>query len=383
MKMWHKVLGGLALSLAMHAQGQVDAHAVRASVFNALVESSNLKKEGNFDGALAMLEALDLSDSSAVELALVRESLANTYQMTRQHEQARAYYRLLLDEPTNLTPKDMNRLWYRLATASLQLEDYEEVLRVVEEWRNRVPHPGPDSLKMRAYALFWLDDRAAALVAGERYVAALRAEGDAVPSSFANFLKEARRPKGETSDFYTTELRGLARPDVLEMLVGANELIELRRFAKASALLSEMIDAEGATTTDMALLREKLAWVLGLRRDMVGAREQYRRIVLAPGDLPSRMLDQMWMRFASVCYKTQAYEDAIKSAETWKNRVGDPPPLYFRLTAMAHWQLDDRESAIGYGKRYVDEAQQAGEEVSASFKALFADVLGDEIVLGN
>lgn len=78
MKMWHKVLGGLALSLAMHAQGQVDADAVRASVFNALVESSNLKREGNFDGALAMLEALDLSDSSAAELALVRESLANT-----------------------------------------------------------------------------------------------------------------------------------------------------------------------------------------------------------------------------------------------------------------------------------------------------------------
>lgn len=52
------------------------------------------------------------------------------------------------------------------------------------------------------------------------------------------------------------------------------------------------------------------------------------------------------------------------------------------MMAMTHWQLDNGEYAMSYGKRYVEEARRAGEEISPSFKALFRDVL-DELVGGN
>ena len=115
---------------------------------------------------------------------------------------------------------------------------------------------------------------------------------------------------------------------------------------------------------------------------MAGAKEQFRKITAAPGKLPSDMRDQIWMRLASASYKAGAYEEALESTEVWKSRIGNPPVIYYRMMAMTHWQLDNSEAAIGYGKRYVEEARRAGEEISPSFKALFRDVL-DEIMGGD
>ena len=377
-----KVLVGLALFLALHAQGQVDADAVRASTYQVVVESNKLLQQGDYDGAAALLEALDLSDSSPAELFLVRETLANTYQMNQNYERAIANYRLILDDPANLTLEDMSRLSYRLATASYQIGDYEGVLEVVEAWKESVENLPPDAYKILALAQSKLGNRAAALAAGERYVAALRVAGDPVPESFLRFLEIAQRPTGETSDLYTTELEDLASPEIVDVLEQANDLIGRQRFVDATALLSEAIETHGGTVTETALLREKLAWALGHRRDMAGAKEQFRKITAAPGELPSPMLDQVWMRLASASYRAGDYEEALESTEVWKNRIGNPPVIYFRMMAMTHWQLDNGEYAMSYGKRYVEEARRAGEEISPSFKALFRDVL-DELVGGN
>ena len=208
-----KILVGLALLLALHAQGQVDADAVRASVYRVVVESSKLLQQGDYEGASSLLESLDLSDSSPAELLLVRETLANAYQMNQNYERAIASYRLILDEPENLTLEELNRLSYRLVAASYQADDYEDVLEVVEAWEDRVESLPPDAYKILAFAQSKLGNRAAALAAGERYVAALRVAGDAVSESFLGFLEIAQRPTGETSDLYTTELEDLASPE--------------------------------------------------------------------------------------------------------------------------------------------------------------------------
>ena len=384
--MWQKTtLGGLALVLAIHVQGQMpaDAGSVRAGVFRVLVESDNLNKEGDHDSALALLEELDLSGSSPAELAFVRKNLANTYQMAGDHERARAHYQLVLDEPANFTVEQLNQVWYRLATASYQLGDYEDVLRVVQAWRDRVDQPTPDAHKILAFAHLKLGNQSAVLTEGQRYIDALREAGEAIPSSFRRFLEQARRPPGETSDLHTTDLEELASRKVLEVLIRANEMIDLRRFAKTAALLTETIETHKYTVTEVALLREKLAWALAHQGDMEGAREQFREITVSPGELPSHMLDKIWMRLASASYKAEAYEDALESAEVWKTRIGEPPALYFRIVAMAHWQLDNRESAVSFGKRYVDEARRTGEEIATSFRDLFDDALGDELARGN
>ena len=369
----------LALALALPAQGQ-SVPTIDASLFRVLVESSDLKREGDYDGALAMLEALDLASLSVAERALVRESLGNAYSLSGDFERATEHFRMVAEEPADTTVEYQNRIWYRLATASLQLDDYEEVLRVVQTWRDRVDPSAPNAHKILAFAHMKRGNRAAALAEAESYVATLRAAEVPIPSSFTRFLARARRPEGEMSDLYTTELTGLASPDVLRVLRRANEMIELWRFDKAAALLSETLETHEGTATDAALLREKLAWALTHQDDMAGAKEQFRKITVAPGALPSHMLDQIWMRLASTSYKAGAYEDALDSAENWQDRLAKPPALYFRIVAMAHLQLGNRASAIRYGHRYAEAARLAGEEIDPSFRALFGDVLGAEIV---
>ena len=196
--MWRSMVVGLAFALTLQAQGQVIT--LRASVFEVLVESSSLNGEGDFEGALALLEAVDLSGLTPMELAEVRKTIANTYHLAGQLERARAHFWMVVDEPANVPPELVNGAWSGLATVSFQLEDYEDILRIVRMWRDRVEQPGPEVHRHLALAQFGLGNRDASVAEGELYVAALRAVGDAVPSSFERFLAQARRPEGEVSD---------------------------------------------------------------------------------------------------------------------------------------------------------------------------------------
>lgn len=196
--MWWSMVVGLTFALALQAQGQIVDDSVRASVFQVIVDSNDLNREHDFEGALALLEALDLSGLTPAELVLVRRMLANTYQMDGQFERARKHYWMVIDEPANHTPDELNTIWYRLAYASYRLEDYEDVLRIVGMWRDRVAQPGPDIHRILALTQMRLGNPAAALAEGDLYVAAMRAVGDTIPSSFATFLAQARE---EASDF--------------------------------------------------------------------------------------------------------------------------------------------------------------------------------------
>ena len=199
--MWRSMVVGLAFALALQAQGQIVGDGVRASVGQVLGESNSLLHEqGDFEGALALLEALDPSGLRPVELAQVRMGVAATYLFGGQLERAKIHYRMVIDEPASLPPQLISRVCYNLAGISLQLKDYEDTLRIVRMWRDRVEQPGANAHKVLAYAHFFLGNHAAAVAEGELYVEALRTVGEAVPSSFERFLAQARHPEEEASD---------------------------------------------------------------------------------------------------------------------------------------------------------------------------------------
>lgn len=361
------------------AQTQSENDWIRENVFRVLVDSSELKKRGDWQGALAMLRTTLDGALMPYESALVNESLANTFNVTGDYEKAGQHFRIVLDDPTGFDSVALNRLWYGLTTSTHQLGDHEGVVRVVAQWLEHVDEPSANAYKMLAFAHFELGNRTAALEAGERYAAQLREAGEPVPSSTATFLRVLRRPEGEMSDILTSEISGLVSPDTLRLLVRANDMIDRQRHKQAAVLLSNAIAAADLAATDVAALREKLAWALALGRDMEGAREQLRAITQTPGQLPDEMLDQIWIRHAAASYRTQEYAAALESARTWKQRAGAPNAPYFRLAAMSHWRLDDREAALDHGRRYIELAHSEGEEISGSFKALLGDALAAEL----
>ena len=375
---------GLLIGLAHPVWAQFDAP---ASVFRTINASNELAVAGDYDGALALLrDALDETSLTAVEFALLSGSLANMYQGANDPANARKHYLAALEKSADLDVAHQNRLWRGLATAALQQGDHKEVVAIVGQWRERMAEPSPDVHQLLAYAHFQLGDRTLAVAEGERYAALLRKAGDTIPASFARFLERARRQKGETSDLPTSELSGLAGPNTLALLVRANEMIEGQRYDAAATLLSDAIGAigtigeSGATATEVALLREKLAWALGYQKDMERARDQFQAVTEAPGDLPKEMLDKVWMRLAAANYSAQAYDETLRSAEVWKERLGEPTAYYFLLTSMAHWHLENRDLAITQGRRYIELARQNGEEIRPSFRALFKDALSKELI---
>ena len=199
--MWRSMVVGLAFALALQAQGQIVTDGVRDGVLDVLLGSNALlHEEGDFEGARALLEALDPSSLRPVELAQVRMRVAATYLSSGQLERAKTHYRMVIDESANLPPELLDPVYNNLAGISLQLKDYEDTLRIVRTWRDRVEQPRPHAHKLLAYAHFFLGNHAAAVAEGELYVEALRTVGEAVPPSFERFLAQARRPEGEVSD---------------------------------------------------------------------------------------------------------------------------------------------------------------------------------------
>ena len=368
---------GLLIGLAHPVWAQFDAP---ASVFRTINASNELAVAGDYGGALALLrDALDETSLTAVEFALLSGSLASTYQGANDPANARKHYLAALEKSANLDAAHQNRLWRGLATTALQQGDHKDVVAIIGQWRERVAEPSPDVHQLLAYAHFQLGDQNLAIVEGERYADLLRNAGETIPASFARFLERVRRPQGEASDLPTSELSGLAGPNTLALLVRANEMIEGQRHAAAAKLLGDAIDKGGATETEVALLREKLAWALGYQKEMEGARDQFRAITEAPGDLPKEMLDKVWMRLAAANYSARAYDETLRTAEAWKARLGEPTAYYFLLTSMAHWHLENRDLAMTQGRRYIELARQKGEEIRPSFKALFKDALGKEL----
>lgn len=378
---------GVVVGLAHPAWAQFD---VPASVLRTINAGNELVMAGDYDGALALLrDALGETSLTAVEFAWLSGSLANMYEGANDPASARRHYRAALEKSAGLDAAHQNRLWRGLATAALQQGDHKDVVVIIGQWREQMAEPPPDVHRLLAYAHLQLGERTLAVAEGERYAALLRKAGETIPASFARFLEHVRRPKGETSDLLTSELSGLAGRNTLALLVRANEMIEGQRYDAAATLLSDAIGAvggtgatgkSGATETEIAVLREKLAWALGYQKEMERARDQFQAVTEAPGDLPKEMLDKVWMRLAAANYSAHAYDETLRTADEWKARLGEPTAYYFLLTSMAHWHLENRDLAMTQGRRYIELARQNGEELRPSFVALFKDALSKELI---
>ena len=96
------LLAAALLSLAT-VQAHAEADWIRESVFRVLKRSSELKRQGDYDRALAMLRTtldgdVDLGDGlrartrapSPYEAALLNESLASTFNMAGDYENAKS-----------------------------------------------------------------------------------------------------------------------------------------------------------------------------------------------------------------------------------------------------------------------------------------------------
>ena len=390
-----KATGLLAAALLCLATVQAQAETddwLRESVFRVLKRSSELKRDGDYDRALTMLRTaldgyVDVGDGLRArtgtlrpyEAALLTESLAATFNMIGDYENAKKHWRIVVDNPTGLDAEGLNRAWHQLTVSHHLLDDHAGVVRIVAQWREHVAKPSPNAAKMAAFAHRSLDNRETALEEAERHVALLREAGEPISSHMTRFIESLRRPKGEMTDLLTSELSGLVGPDTRQLLVRANDMLGRARRKQAADLLSNAIAASDLPATDVAALREKYAFALVYIRDTEGAREQYKAITQTPGNLPDEVLDKVWMRLAVANYRTAAYHEALSSADVWKARTGEPDAGYYWLAAMSHWQLGDEEAALDHGRRYIELERSEGKEISGSFKALFREALAAEL----
>ena len=298
----------LCIGTSAPAQAETDDW-LRESVFRVLKRSSELKRDGDYDRALAMLRTaldgyVDVGDGVRAragalrpyEAALLTESLAATFNLVGDYENAKKHWRMVVDKPIGLDAEGLNRAWHQLTVSHHLLDDHAGVVRIVAQWREHVAKPSPNAAKMAAFAHRSLDNRETALEEAERHVALLREAGEPIPSRMTRFIESLRRPKGEMSDLLTSELSGLVSADTRQLLVRTNDMIGRMRYKQAVDLLADAIAASDLPATDVAALREKLAFALSYRRDTEGAREQFKAITQTPGDLPDEALDKVWMR---------------------------------------------------------------------------------------
>ena len=367
----------LAGSVAVRISA-ADAGFLREATFAVLADASERQRQGDHDAALVLLlDALASTDLNDTELALLNRSVAASYVATRRYDEASETYRKVVKAPAGLTPQQLDDAWSKLATLTYKQGAFAQVIEVVAAWQRRVGTVPPASHRLLAFAHWELGNRTAAIAEGERYASALRESGEVVPEQFANFLRHVRRPEGSTSDIDATNLPAGTAAPVKKALAEADRLYGRASYERGISMLRQTLATPDLGATDVALVREKLAWGYAWQGDFTSVEQELRTLVEQPGQLPKEALDQAWRRLAAAQYKRGAYEDATRSIETWRQRLEHETPLYYRLLAMANWQLGNEQTGNEYGRRYRQLARAAGEAETASFLRLEAKVNGD------
>ena len=366
------LVGSIAVRVAA-----ADSDFVRQATIAVLADASERQRQGDHDAALVLLlEALASTELNDRELALLNRSVAASYVATRRYDEASETYRKMVEAPAGLTPQQLDDAWSKLATLTYKQGAFAQVIEVVAAWQ-RVGTAPPASHRLLAFAHWELGNRTAAVAEGERYASALRESGEVVPEQFANFLRHVRRPEGSTSDIDATNLPAGTAAPVKKALAEADRLYGRASYERGIATLRQTLATPDLGATDVALVREKLAWGYAWQGDFTSAEQELRTLVEQPGQLPKGALDQAWSRLAAAQYKRGAYEDAVRSIETWRQRLGRETPLYYRLLAMANWQLGNDQTGNEYGRRYRQLAHAAGEAETEAFLRLEAEVNGD------
>ena len=263
-------LGVAALAIGVGAAGMAaEDEWVSADVFDVLAQGAALSEAGESGKAVALLRRALADLDRPADIAHVSLWLAQKHMAARDWQAARETLRTVVGLAEHLPAGTAERSWNNLATATFQVGDYAEVVRVVADWHGSVADPAAKSWRVLSYAHHRHGDYERALDAGLSYADELRNDGRLVPASFAGSLRFLR---------YAVEAQGIpaaAGPGAAKALDAANQQIRAGLPLVARQVLSEALASPGLGPTDASLLREKLAWAF----QILGNHERVRELL--------------------------------------------------------------------------------------------------------
>ena len=377
-------------------------------VVDALRTSAAFADAGDRDMAIAVLRDKLAGFKDPADIAHLNHQLGQHHMDAGDWQAARDAYGTVVGLTEHLPTRMAQTAWNNLATATFQLGDYADVVRVVNEWHGGTVEPTPRSWQTLSLAHYVQGDYEPALEAGLAYVETVRRDGElggcavetALPSSRSGERTRTGRPavraancqrarKGAlVSAKFAGSLRFLryavsalevpdtAAPEVADVLEQANEWIRAGTPQVASSALTDALAAPGLDEGDAALLREKLAWVYQLQGNHRRVQELFAEIVgaVAQGaELPAPIYHRTLLRYAGVSNLLGDHRRAVETLEEWRARVPSPSPAeqrrFLEAAAIAHLKL-----GLGEGGDLADEFLALLEETSEEVPDAFAKV---------
>ena len=163
---------------------------------------------------------------------------------------------------------------------------------------------------------------------------------------------------------------------VVEAIREAEALNGAKEYAASIALLERVLELRDATSTDVAVTREALAGAYEWSGDLEGARRLVVAVTREPGKLPNPSVDRIWLKRASLGYRTGNHRDAIASIERWDERVDSPTAISYQMLALAHDALDERSEALRYARKSAEMCEAAGRVPGPSIRRILEEGSG-------
>ena len=322
------------------AEAAEEGDVVAGGVVDVLRKSAAFADAGDRDATIAVLRDTLTRLQAPADIAHLNLQLGQHHMAAGDWQAARDAYGTVVGLTEHLSAQMAQSAWNNLATATFQLGDYADVVRVVNEWHRDTVEPTARSWQTLSYAHYVQGDYEPALEAGLAYVQALRRDGERVSARFAGSLRFLRYAVG------ALEVPDTVAPEVADVLEQANERIRAGAPQRARSALTDALAAPGLDEGDAALLREKLAWVYQLQGNNRAVQELFSEIVesVAQGaELPAPIFHGTLLRYAGVSNMLGDHRRALEALEEWRARVPGPSPAeqrrYLEAAAIAHLEL--------------------------------------------
>lgn len=346
-------------------EGEVVTGAV--GVVDALRKSAAFADAGDRDMAIAVLRDTLTRLHDPADIAHLNFQVGQHHMAARDWQAARDAYGTVVGLTEHLPAHMAQSAWNNLATATFQVGDYADVVRVVNEWHRDTAEPTARSWQTLSHAHYVQGDYEPALEAGLAHVQALRRDGERVSARFASSLRFLRYAVG------ALEVPDTAAPEVADVLEQANERIRAGAPQGAGSALTDALAAPDLDEGDAALLREKLAWVYQLQGNNRGVQELFAEIVesVARGaQLPAPIYHRTLLRYAGVSNLLGDHRRAVEVLEEWRARVASPSPAeqrrFLEAAAIAHLKLGLDEGG-DLAREFLALLEETSEEMPDAF----------------
>lgn len=343
-------------------EGEVVAGAVGAG--DGLRKSAALKDAGDHDMAITVLRDALTRLHSPADIAHLNFQVGQHHMAAGDWQAARDAYATVVGLTEHLPARMAQSAWNNLATATFQLGDYADVVRVVNEWHRDTAEPTARSWQTLSHAHYVQGDFEAALEAGLAHVQAVRRDGGRLSAKFAVSLRFLRYAVG------ALEVPETAAPEVADVLEQANERIRTGAPQGARSALTDALATPGLDEGDAALLREKLAWAYQLQGNNRGVQELLAEILESGAKLPAPIYHRTLLRYAGVSNLLGDHLRALEALDEWHARVSSPSPAerrrFLEAEAIAHLKLGSDEGG-DLAREFLALLEETSEEVPDAF----------------